>query len=71
VAFMKICPTCQQAYSDDVEFCPRDGARLSVKLFGWSRCSLIPVVESRISLSRRGGVGHLFRFRTGTKRTAV
>jgi hypothetical protein len=23
---MKICPTCQQTYSDDVEFCPRDGA---------------------------------------------
>ena len=23
---MKICHTCQQAYSDDVEFCPRDGA---------------------------------------------
>ena len=26
---MKICPICQQAYSDDVEFCARDGARLS------------------------------------------
>jgi hypothetical protein len=25
---MKICPTCQQTYSDDVEFCPRDGAPL-------------------------------------------
>ena len=26
---MKTCPICQQAYSDDVEFCARDGARLS------------------------------------------
>ena len=25
---MKTCPTCQHTYSDDVEFCPRDGARL-------------------------------------------
>ncbi len=25
---MKICPTCQQTYSDDVEFCPRDGSPL-------------------------------------------
>jgi hypothetical protein len=23
---MKICHTCQQTCSDDVEFCPRDGA---------------------------------------------
>jgi len=28
---MKICHTCQQTYSDDVEFCPRDGARLAVQ----------------------------------------
>jgi formylglycine-generating enzyme required for sulfatase activity len=26
---MKICSTCQQTYSDDVEFCPRDGAHLT------------------------------------------
>ena len=26
---MKTCPICQQAYSGDVEFCARDGARLS------------------------------------------
>jgi hypothetical protein len=26
---MNICPTCQQTYADDVEFCPRDGARQS------------------------------------------
>jgi formylglycine-generating enzyme required for sulfatase activity/DNA-directed RNA polymerase subunit RPC12/RpoP len=26
---MKTCPICQQAYSDDVEFCAREGARLS------------------------------------------
>jgi formylglycine-generating enzyme required for sulfatase activity/DNA-directed RNA polymerase subunit RPC12/RpoP len=26
---MKTCPICQQAYSDDIEFCARDGARLS------------------------------------------
>jgi formylglycine-generating enzyme required for sulfatase activity/tRNA A-37 threonylcarbamoyl transferase component Bud32 len=25
---MKTCPTCQQTYSDDVEFCPRDGSPL-------------------------------------------
>src|SRR5579863_8291102 len=28
-ALMKTCPICQQAYSDDVEFCARDGARLA------------------------------------------
>jgi serine/threonine-protein kinase len=26
---MKICPTCQQTYSDEVEFCPRDGSPLA------------------------------------------
>ena len=25
---MKVCPTCQQTYSDDVQFCPRDGSPL-------------------------------------------
>ena len=29
ISLMKTCPICQQAYSDDVEFCARDGARLS------------------------------------------
>ena len=29
LALMKICHTCQQIYSDDVEFCPRDSAHLS------------------------------------------
>ncbi|MDR3674250.1 MAG: SUMF1/EgtB/PvdO family nonheme iron enzyme [Acidobacteriota bacterium] len=28
---MKICLTCQQSYSDDVEFCPRDSARLAAQ----------------------------------------
>jgi len=28
---MKICHTCQQTYSDDVEFCPHDGARLAAQ----------------------------------------
>jgi len=28
---MKTCPICQQAYSDDVEFCARDGARLAAE----------------------------------------
>jgi len=48
---MKICPTCQQTYADDVEFCPRDGARLAA---GLSR---------RFRLVRRlgaGGMGTVF-----------
>jgi hypothetical protein len=28
---MKSCHTCRQSYSDDVEFCPRDGARLAAQ----------------------------------------
>jgi len=28
---MKTCPTCRQTYSDDAEFCPRDGARLATQ----------------------------------------
>jgi formylglycine-generating enzyme required for sulfatase activity len=29
---MKTCPICQQAYSDQVEFCARDGARLAAEV---------------------------------------
>jgi protein TonB len=29
---MKICHTCQQSYSDDIEFCPRDSARLPAQV---------------------------------------
>jgi formylglycine-generating enzyme required for sulfatase activity/DNA-directed RNA polymerase subunit RPC12/RpoP len=28
---MKTCPTCQQTYSDDIESCPHDGARLATE----------------------------------------
>jgi WD40 repeat protein len=45
---MKICHTCQQAYSDDVEFCPRDGAHLAA-----------PATETEAQLA--AGLSHRFR----------
>ncbi len=35
---MKTCPICQQAYSDDVEFCARDGARLAAEIRDEREC---------------------------------
>ena len=26
---MRVCPVCQQSYSDATDFCPRDGSRLA------------------------------------------
>src|ERR1035441_2477167 len=37
-ALMKTCPICQQAYSDDVEFCARDGARLAAEVRDEREC---------------------------------
>ena len=31
LALMKTCPTCQHTYSDDFEFCPRDGTHLTAQ----------------------------------------
>lgn len=35
---MKTCPTCQQTYPDDVESCPKDGARLSAEFRDEREC---------------------------------
>jgi len=57
---MKICPTCQQTYSDDVEFCPRDGARLAA---AETEAQLAAGLSRRFRLVRRlgaGGMGTVF-----------
>ncbi len=35
---MKTCPICQQVYSDDIEFCARDGARLNTEVRDEREC---------------------------------
>jgi len=57
---MKICPTCQQTYSDEVEFCPRDGARLAA---AETEAQLAAGLSRRFRLVRRlgaGGMGTVF-----------
>jgi serine/threonine-protein kinase len=58
----KICHTCQQAYSDDVEFCPRDGARLAAQATE-TEAQLAAGLSRRFRLVRRlgqGGMGTVF-----------
>ena len=59
---MKICHTCQQTYSDDVEFCPRDGARLAAQATE-TEAQLAAGLSRRFRLVRRlgqGGMGTVF-----------
>jgi formylglycine-generating enzyme required for sulfatase activity/serine/threonine protein kinase/Flp pilus assembly protein TadD len=53
---MKICPTCQQTYSDDVEFCPRDGAHLTTHA-AQTEAQLAGQLSRRFRLVRRLGAG--------------
>jgi serine/threonine-protein kinase len=59
---MKICHTCQQTYSDDLEFCPRDGAHLSAQTTD-TEAQLAAGLSRRFRLVRRlgkGGFGTVF-----------
>ena len=54
---MKICHTCHQTYSDDVEFCPCDGARLAIQATE-TEAQLAAGLSRRFRLTRRlGAVG--------------
>ena len=59
---MKICPTCQQTYSDDVRLCPRDGAQLTVQATE-AETQIAVGVSRRFRSVRRlgaGGMGAVF-----------
>src|ERR1035437_1663796 len=59
---MKICHTCQQTFSDDVEFCPRDGARLAAQATE-TEAQLAAGLSRRYRIVRRlgaGGMGTVF-----------
>jgi serine/threonine-protein kinase len=59
---MKICHTCQQTYSDDVEFCARDGARLAAQATE-TEAQLAGQLSHRFRIVRRlgaGGMGAVF-----------
>ena len=53
---MKICHICQQTYSDDVEFCPRDGAHLTAQATE-TEAQLAGQVSRRFRIVRRLGAG--------------
>ncbi len=59
---MKICPNCQQSYSDEIEFCPHDGARLATQA-AQAEVQLAAGLSHRFSIVRRlgeGGMGTVF-----------
>jgi eukaryotic-like serine/threonine-protein kinase len=53
---MKICQTCQHTYSDDVEFCPHDGARLAAQATE-TEAQLAAGLSRRFRIVRRLGAG--------------
>ena len=53
---MKICPTCQQTYSDDVDLCPRDGAHLTAQATE-TEAQLAGQLSRRFRIVRRLGAG--------------
>jgi serine/threonine-protein kinase len=53
---MRTCPTCQQTYSDDVEFCPRDGAHLTAQATE-TEAQLAGQLSRRFRIVRRLGAG--------------
>jgi serine/threonine-protein kinase len=59
---MKSCPACEQTYSDDLEFCPRDGSRL-VGRATETQILLAAGLERHFRIIRRlgaGGMGAVF-----------
>ena len=59
---MKTCPTCQHTYSDDVEFCLRDGAHLTAQATE-TEAQLAAGLSRRFRIVRRlgqGGMGTVF-----------
>jgi serine/threonine-protein kinase len=59
---MKICHTCHETYSNDVEFCPRDGARLATQATE-TEAQLAAGLARRYRIVRRlgtGGMGTVF-----------
>ncbi len=59
---MKNCPTCQQTYSDDVEYCPRDGAHLIAQATQ-TEAQIAAGLSRRFRIVRRlgtGGMGTVF-----------
>lgn len=59
---MSTCPTCHNTYSDDTEFCPRDGARLLAAVFE-TEANLAAGLSRRFRIVRRlgeGGMGTVF-----------
>jgi serine/threonine-protein kinase len=59
---MKICYTCQLTYSNDVEFCPRDGGRLGAQVTA-TEAQLASGLTRRYRIVRRlgaGGMGTVF-----------
>ena len=53
---MKICHTCRQSYSDAIEFCPRDGARLAAQVTE-TEAELAAGLSRRFCIVRRLGAG--------------
>jgi tetratricopeptide (TPR) repeat protein len=73
---MKICHTCQQTYSDDIEFCPHDGARLAAQATE-TEAQLAAGLSRRFRIIRRlgqGGMGTVFlaeQIGVGNRRVAL
>lgn len=61
---MKICHTCQQTYPDDVEFCPREGARLASQATE-TEAQLDAGLSCRLRIVRRFGAGGMGTFYLG------
>jgi serine/threonine-protein kinase len=73
---MKICHTCQQTYSDELEFCPRDGVHLVTQATE-TEVLLAAGLSRRFRLVRRlgqGGMGTVFlaeQIGVGNRRVAL
>jgi hypothetical protein len=66
---MKICTTCQQSYSDDLEFCPRDGAHLAAQATE-TEAQLAAGLSRRFRIVRRLGAGAMGAVFENSKRSA-